>query len=195
MPIPPPPPDLPERLGRVAMVARWRPVHLGHLAVLDGLLARADRVELGIGSPNRYDLRNPWTADEVEAMLRRVVGDALDDGRIGLFRPVDLGDGPRWAAMVADLLGELDLFVTANPWVWSIMRPYYRLCHPFHLVAPERRVPVDGTLVRRAMARGDDWRPLLPPDVAALLDEQGLVDRFRREFGLATLALDAPTGG
>jgi len=29
--------------------------------------------------------------------------------------------------------------------------------------------------------------------VAALIDERGLAARFRREFGLATLALDTPS--
>jgi hypothetical protein len=42
------------------------------------------------------------------------------------------------------------------------------------------------------MARGEDWRALVPPAIAGYLDRNGLVDRFRREFGLATLALDIP---
>jgi hypothetical protein len=45
-------------------------------------------------------------------------------------------------------------------------------------------------MVRRRMARGEDWRSLVPPRIARYLDERALVDRFRREFGLATLALD-----
>jgi nicotinamide-nucleotide adenylyltransferase len=47
-------------------------------------------------------------------------------------------------------------------------------------------------MVRRAMARGEDWRTLVPTAVARWLDERRLVERFRREFGLATLALEAP---
>jgi hypothetical protein len=42
------------------------------------------------------------------------------------------------------------------------------------------------------MARGEGWREMVPPDVATYLEEEGIVQRFRREWGLATLALDAP---
>lgn len=94
--------------------------------------------------------------------------------------------------MVLDVFGPLDLFVTANGYVRSLLKDDYAVVHPSWLVPPERHVPVDGKMVRQRMARGEDWRALVPPAVAAYLDRNGLVDRFRREFGLATLALDIP---
>ena len=169
------------------MIARWRPVHLGHAAVLEALLDRADHLIIGIGSANRVDLRNPWSAAEVEQMLRRVVGDRAE------IVPVDdLGDGPRWAEMVVGMFAPLDLFVTANPWVWSLLQDTWTLCHPVHLVPVARRLPLDGTAVRREMARGGDWARLVPPAVADWLETSGSVARFRRQYGLQTLALDAP---
>ena len=104
----------------------------------------------------------------------------------------DLGHGPRWRAMVVDLLGPLDLFVTANPSVRDLMREVYPVAHPVSLIPPERRIAMDGTGVRKAMARGEAWQEMVPPEVAIYLQEEGLVRRFRREWGLATLALDAP---
>jgi len=171
------------------MVARWKPVHLGHAAVLSALAERAEHVLVGIGSSNRYGLQNPFTAAESAAMIRLVIP---DPDRCTLVEVPDLGHGPRWRAMLADLMGPLDLFVTANPYVRDLMREVYRVVHPVHLLAPERRVPIDGTRVRKAMARGEGWREMVPPAVATYLQEERLVDRFRREFGLATLALDAP---
>ena len=169
---------LPERVGRLAMIARWKPVHLGHASVLRALQACADRVVIGIGSSNRYDARNPWTAAETEAMLRCLVGEGPE------ILPVpDLGDGPRWRKMVLELLGPLDLFVTANRYVRDLLAEDYLVVHPVHLVPPAERVALDATMVRQAMARGEDWRTLVPPEVAAFLDRQGLVERFRREFG------------
>jgi len=183
------PVDLPDRVHRLGMVARWKPVHLGHAAVLESLAERADEVVIGIGSSNRYDLRNPFTLAETEEMLRRVLGDRPGFSVI----PVpDLGHGPRWREMVAGLLGPLDLFVTANEYVRDLLGTVYPVVHPVRLVPPERRIAIDGTGVRRAMAHGDGWRAMVPPRVAEMIDEQGLVERFRREFGLATLALLAP---
>jgi nicotinamide-nucleotide adenylyltransferase len=162
-------------------------VHLGHAAVLEALLDRADEVLIGVGSTNRYDVRNPWDPGETEEMLRRVLG-ARESYR--LLRVPDLGHGPKWRAMVATLFGPLDLFVTANAYVRDLLREVYPIAHPVWLIPPERRIAVDGTMVRREMARGEGWRGLVPPAVAAYLDENGLVGRFRREFGAATLEAD-----
>jgi nicotinamide mononucleotide adenylyltransferase len=92
--------------------------------------------------------------------------------------------------MVLELFGPIDLFVTANPYVRDLLRADYRVVHPAWLVPRERHVAVDGTTVRRRMARGEDWRALVPPAVAEYLERRGLVDRFLREFGPETLALD-----
>ena len=94
--------------------------------------------------------------------------------------------------MVVDLVGPVDLFVTANAYVRSLLAADYAIEHPSRLVSRDRHIAIDGTLVRKAMARGDDWRALVPSEVAAVLDRDGLVERFRRDFGLETLALDAP---
>lgn len=182
-------PPLPARIPRLGMIARWKPVHLGHAAVLEALVERAEQVWIGIGSSNRYDLQNPFTAAESAAMIRRVL---RGRGSSTIVEVPDLGHGPRWRAMVVDLLGPLDLFVTANPYVRDLMREVYRVVHPVSLIPPERRIAMDGTGVRKAMARGEGWREMVPPEVATYLQEEGLVQRFRREWGLATLALDAP---
>lgn len=159
------------------MIARWKPPHLGHSAVLRALVRHAQVVTVGIGSSNRYDAENPWTAAETREMLELVVPG------LRVLEVPDLGHGPRWRAMVVDLLGPLDMFVTANRYVRDLLQADYRVIHPVHLVPEEERVAIDGTMVRRAMLAGEDWRPLVPPEVASWLDARGLVDRFRREFG------------
>ncbi len=173
---------------RIGMVARWRPVHLGHAPVLRALCDRADLALIGIGSSNRYDARNPFTLDETGDMIRLVLS-GRENYR--LVPVPDLDDGPRWRLLIRDLFGPLDAFVTANPYVASLLGQDYRLIRPVDLIAEEKQIALDGRLVRREMARGDGWRDLVPPDVAAYLTDRGLDERFRREFGLETLALDA----
>lgn len=167
------------------MIARWKPVHLGHTAVIESLADRADRLILGIGSSNKYDVYNPFTADETEEMLRLVLGSRI---HIDILRVPDLGHGPRWRAMVREMLGPLDLFVTANDYVRNLLTEVYTVVHPIEFVPPERRVRVDGTAVRLAMAQGEDWERMVPESVARFLRERNLVGRFRAEFGPATLA-------
>lgn len=174
------------------MIARWKPVHLGHRPVLETLCARAETALIGIGSANRYDLRNPFTAVETRAMIDLVL---VGRDNYRLLEVDDLDDGPRWRAMVVELLGELDVFVTDNPYVASLLAEDYRVIRPVTLIAESDRVPIDGTLVRRRLARGEDWRELVPEAVADYMEREGLDDRFRREFGLETLALDAGMEG
>lgn len=171
---------LPTHVDRLAMIARWKPPHLGHAAVLRALAEYAQEVCVGIGSSNRFDAENPWTATETREMLGLLLS---DHPHVRVLEVPDLGDGPRWRAMVVDMLGPLDLFVTANRYVRDLLREDYRVVHPVHLVPPEARVAVDGTMVRRAMLSGGDWRCLVPPEIAAHLESRGLVERFRRDFG------------
>lgn len=177
----------------IGLVARFRPLHLAHAALLDAVCARAGadgRVLVGIGSANRYGPRNPFTAGEASVMVEAVLGGR--HANYALFGVPDLGHGPRWRDLVRELMGPLDLFVTANPYVRDLLAGVYPLAHPLDLVPPARRVAVSGEMVRRALARGGDgWRDLVPCEVAAVLERHGLVERFRREFGLSTLAQEA----
>lgn len=173
-------------LERIAMIARWKPVHNGHAAVLEGLVNAAAHVTIGIGSSNRYNLRNPFTADETEAMLRAALTGHFN---YSIMHIPDLDDGPRWRVMVRDMLGPLDLFVTANAYVRSLLMNDYRVVHPVSFVAEEKRVAMDGTMVRVAMAQGEGYREMVPDNVRELLESRGLVERFRREFGDETMEL------
>ena len=155
----------------------------------DALRSRVDELVVGIGSSNRLNFRNPFTATETRDMLERVLPER---SRVTILEVPDLDDGPRWRAMVVELLGPLDAFATANPYVAGLLGDDYRIVRPVDLVPEEERVPIDGTLVRREMARGEAWRALVPDEVAAYITQRGLDRRFREEFGLETLALDAP---
>ena len=115
-------------MDRIGLVCRFKPVHLGHAVMLETLCERARHVVIGLGSPNRHDVRNPFTAEETAAMIRLVLEPRFSNWE--LVPVEDLGHGPR-------------------------------------------------------------WRALVPPAVERYLDAHGLPARFRREFGLETLALAA----
>jgi len=175
------------RFDRIGMVARWQPVHLGHAPVLRALCNCASTALIGLGSSNRYNLRNPFTLAETTEMIRLVLA-----GRTNytLLPVPDLDDGPRWRKMVVNLFGPLDVFVTDNPYAANLLADDYRIIRPVELVPPDEKIPIDGTMVRRAMARGANWQEMVPPKIAVYIEANGLNERFRREFGLQTLALD-----
>ena len=107
----------------------------------------------------------------------------------------DLDDGPRWRLMIMDLFGPLDLFVTDNPYVASLLAEDYQIARPVELISMDERIAIDGTMVRKAMASGDGWQELVPGEIAAYITAKQFDERFRREFGLQTLALDVIVEG
>jgi nicotinamide-nucleotide adenylyltransferase len=180
-----------KQFERIGIVARWRPVHLGHAPVLRALCEHAELALIGIGSANRYNLRNPFTLEEAAAMIELVLAGQANYRLIGV---PDLDDGPRWRAMIRDLFGRLDCFVSANPYVASLLAKDYRVIRPVELVPPGEKVAIEGCMVRREMAQGEAWRRLVPSAVVEYITANKLDERFRREFGLQTLALDIYTG-
>ncbi len=142
---------------------------------------------IGIGSANRYNESNPFALEETIEMLELVLGEYEGYKLIPID---DLDDGPRWLKIVAGMFGPLDAFVTANPYVTILMSETYRILRPVDLVPQSERIAVDGTSVRMAMARGEDWADLVPSEVADYIKTRNLDERFRREFGLETLKLN-----
>jgi nicotinamide-nucleotide adenylyltransferase len=172
--------------ARIGMIARWRPVHNGQAAVLRALCSSAREVLIGIGSSNRHNARNPFTLSETEDMLRLALGGC---DHYQLVPVPDLDDGPRWRSMVLNMFGALDLFVTDNPYVANLLKEDYPLARPVELIPLNERVRVDGSMVRAAMARGERWQAWVPESIAEYIQSNGLDVRFRREFGLETLAM------
>lgn len=174
------------KYSRIGMIARWKPVHLGHAAILRAVCNNGEEALIGIGSSNRYNARNPFTLEETRDMIQLVLAESSNYRII----PVpDLDDGPRWRGMVKELFGALDVFVTENPYVTSLLRDDYRVLRPVELIPPQERVPAEGSAVRRAMARGEGWESLVPKVVAEYIRSNHLDVRFREEFGLETLAM------
>jgi len=172
---------------RIGMVARWRPVHRGHVPVLNALCMHATHARFGIGSSNEYNARNPFTLAETTDMLKLALA---GQGNYELLPVPDLHDGPRWRLMVMEMFGALDIFVTDNPYVARLLADDYRIMRPVDLVPPNERIPIDGTLVRKAMARGDAWKELVPDSITDYIVTRHIDERFRREFGLETLAME-----
>ena len=189
---------------RLPTIRAWAVHFYTSLGLVAGLLAliavaegRARDVFIFLGLALWIDatdgiLARGW---EVIVWTPRFDGRKLDDItdylNYTLIPVPDLDDGPRWREMVVEQFGSLDLFVTDNPYVTSLLAAAYRIARPVALVPAEQQIAIDGTMVRREMARGDGWRKLVPAEVADYILTRQLDERFRREFGLQTLALEA----
>jgi nicotinamide-nucleotide adenylyltransferase len=174
----------------LATIGRWKPLHNGGAVLLDGICAHADHVIIGIGSVNKYDLRNPFTPEETEGMLRAYLKNDKytikyipDFGHIPAF-----ADGKQWAQTVHDSFGTIDKFVCGDLYAMRLMKEYYAVADPAEFLSIDKRVKLNATMVRVEMAKGDSWKELVPSEVAEYIIKNGLDTRFRKEFGLQTLA-------
>lgn len=176
----------------LGVIGRFKPLHNGGVIMLESVCDIADHAKIGIGSCNKYNPRNPFTAEESSDMIDAALAPRFSNYEI-LYIP-DFGhmpqyrDGKRWAEEVVKLYGELDAFVSSNEYVMQLLGNHYRIIHPSGLIPEEKHVMVRGTIVRVEMAKGEGWRKLVSREVEGYLDENRLVERFRREFGLETLA-------
>jgi nicotinamide-nucleotide adenylyltransferase len=171
----------------VVILGRWQPVHLGHRAALYALCDQFDEVLVGIGSSNIHDYRNPFRLPEVIEMLHLTLSNYHN------YRLVPIEDTPddeTWCRKALTLFGHPSYFVTANPYVASLLVDLFPLAHPAQFIPEEQKIPISGTVVRRELARGDRWVELIPAEIAAYIRTRQLDVRFRERFGLHTLTME-----
>lgn len=183
--------DFPFKLGKVGLVARFKPLHNGGFALLESLCQRANEVVIGIGSANKYNVRNPFTAEESEGMIRA----ALD--KYNNYRFVDVPDfahiseykdGMKWKEFVVDKF-KVNYFASGNEFVRGLLADKLKVVDSYLFVPEDKRVKVKSSEIRIAMATFQDWKKFVPEKVAKYMEDFGLVERFRKEFGLETLSL------
>lgn len=177
--------------GRVGAIARFKPLYNASAFVLEALCRQADEVVIGIGSSNKYNLRNPFTADESEDMIRAFLSDRFNN--YSIIQIPDFGhipeyrDGRKWKEFVIEKFKKLDSLVTSNEYVTSLLKDTYKIIRPVEIIWVNKSKGVKATQVRLAMAGNEDWEKLVPKEVAKYLNENGLVERFMEEFGKETL--------
>lgn len=175
-----------KQYNNVGTVGRFRPLHLGAATMLEVLCEQAYKVLIGIGSSNKYDIRNPFYPDEVKHMMDLYLSQyfknyeikfILDFGHIPKYRY-----GHRWIKEIIAQFGKLDAFVTGNEYTKKLLEPHFKIISSYDVTDNRDHINVKGTYVRYLMALGDDYKPLVPKIIIPYL-ESGLVQRMRKEFG------------
>ncbi len=180
------------KLGRTGVIGRFKPLHNGGAVLLEELCRKAEHVVIGIGSANIYGIRNPFTAEESKGMTDAYLSPRFSNYEFVLVDQFghlpEYSDGKRWTQEVLKLYGDLDAFVSGNEYVRELLAPHYNVIESYLIVPPEKRIHLSATEVRIEMARGESWRAMVPEEAEKYMEGNNLVERFRREFGLKTLA-------
>lgn len=177
---------------RLGFIGRFRPLHNGAVLALETLCSKAEHVIIGIGSTNKYNVRNPFYANEVEDMINLVLQPKYTNYEIvkipDFAQEEGCEDGHRWVQEIRSVYKDLDAFISGNQWTNKLLEPHYKIIHPSEIIPKEQWIYCKGSMVRMAMARDENWQQLVRPQVANYLKTNHLVERFQREFGLETIA-------
>lgn len=161
---------------RALFIGRFQPFHKGHLAVVERLARQHDEVVLAVGSANvSHTPINPFTAGE---RLEMITG-ALREAGLSNVLPVpipDLGRNPLWVAHVTSLVPRIGTVYTNNPLPARLFAEKGYKVAPAPFVERER---YEGTKLRRLMQEDGDWRGLVPPAVARVINEVDGISRLR----------------
>ncbi len=170
-------------MTRTLFIGRFQPFHNGHLAMVQRILQDNDEVIIGIGSAQySHTGENPFTAGERFEMIKR----ALDAVGIHDYHIVPIPDThvhSVWVSHVKSIVPPFDAVVTNSDLVVRLFRE-----HGLKVLSPNMvsREKYSGTEVRRRMQKGGDWQSLVPPVVAAYIEEIDGIERIRETYKYST---------
>lgn len=153
------------------VIGRFQPFHNGHDYLIDYARDRYDRVYTGIGIPDEERTpRNPLTYEERADIVSTHYADAND---VMVFGVHDQGDDVAWIREIEQYVSDDITAVTGNGHV--------ALCfdaegYPVDFMDRsdlKDRATYSGTRIRERVRNGEDWRHLVPDNVASKLDDYG----------------------
>lgn len=163
----------------LGIIGRFKPLHKGGALLLQAA-TNLDYTIIGIGSSNRYNLRNPFTPNETKDMINSVL-----KNNYKLIEVPDVNNEEKWIQKIKQLF-PVDTFITGNKYVEDLLKHDYKIIHPKDII--QNPIEVRATNVRYEMAKKGNWENLVPTRVANYIKQNKLDQRFRKEFGLEALA-------
>lgn len=144
---------------RALFVGRFQPVHRGHAEILKKISEKVDEIAIVIGSSQFANTEeNPFSADEREEMLKRVLAEyGIENFRI--YKVPDVNDNKKWVENVIGKVGNFDVVYSGNELVKKLFREAGK-----KVIAIEHinRDTLSGTEIRRRIKKGLPWQNLVP---------------------------------
>lgn len=146
---------------------RFQPFHNGHAAGLEHAASLYERVIVAISNAHvSHTDRDPFTGGERYEMIDEHVRALSIHGRVHII-PVPVDDEPTtWVATIRAISPAFDHVYTRSAWTESLFA-YWGIPNTPSLISDQS---ISASDVRACMAAGQDWTPLVPPAVAAVIE-------------------------
>jgi nicotinamide-nucleotide adenylyltransferase len=155
-------------------IGRFQPYHLGHQAVIHKIAEEVGEIIIVVGSAQAsHTPENPFTAGERLSMIYGALKDLRD--RCYVIPLQDVDRNAVWVSHVLSMTPAFDLVYSNNTLVVEL----------FTEAGIEVRKPpmysrevYSGTVIRKLMVEGNDWKSLVPEPVASVIAEIGGAERL-----------------
>lgn len=153
-------------------IGRFQPFHLGHLDAVKQILRMHKKIIIGIGS-SQYSgqSKNPFSAALRKKMITVSLRTALIPRKKFAIVPIpDIHNDAAWVTHVEKLSPRFGTVWSGTPKVQKLFKKDGR-----HTVkAPKMNKKISGTLVRRFIKSGGNWKKFLPLSVAIIINDLSL---------------------
>lgn len=170
---------------------RFQVLHNDHLTYLLAGMMRCEKLIIGVTNPDAASIRdeatnparsaaenNPLTFDERKAMIEAALTEAGVSSNAFEVVPFAISDPDRFEQSTPkDAIYFLTIY---DDWGREKKQRFeaHGLTTEVMWERPETEKGISGMDVRAAVRNGSDWRGLVPPSVAAMIEEWNLRERF-----------------
>lgn len=148
-------------------IGRFQPYHLGHQAVIQKIAEEVDEIVIVIGSAQEsHTLENPFTAGERMDMIYTALGELRD--RCYVIPLQDIKRNAVWVSHLKSMVPKFDVVYSNNSLVVQLFKEAGIEVRESPMYS---RNMYSGTVIRRLMLEGGDWRCLVPVPVASVVDD------------------------
>ncbi|AKG39141.1 MAG: nicotinamide-nucleotide adenylyltransferase [Infirmifilum sp.] len=169
--------------GRAFYIGRFQPFHLGHLNALKWILSREKEVIIGIGSAQQsFEPKNPFTAGERALMIWEALKqENLLERALIVMVPDTYSEHSKWICNIRTYAPTFDTAYTNDELSRLLLEEAGYQVSPIPFFDREK---YSGTSIRLLMARGMQWRDLVPQATAKVIDAINGEQRVQRIYRL-----------
>ncbi len=160
------------------LVGRFQPFHLGHMKAVKFAMSKVDMLWIIIGSAQKsHEPRNPFTAGERLVMIKMTLDGEKVNPKKWLAVPVnDVNDHSRWTDQIDLLIPRYDVVFTNDPFSTMLFRKHKKRVVKVPML---KRKFLSATEIRKRIASGENWKELVPKQVAEMITEIDGVNRIK----------------
>jgi len=160
------------------LVGRFQPFHVGHLKAVKFAMSKVDMLWIIIGSAQKsHEPRNPFTAGERLVMIKMTLDAEKINPKKWLAVPVnDVNDHSRWTDQIDLLIPRYDVVFTNDPFSTMLFKKHKKKVVKVPML---KRKFLSATEVRKRIATGENWKELVPKQVAEMIMEIDGVNRIK----------------